>query len=656
MAKSCNQGIARALGEAHMIYHIEFDIAAVFVTLFMAYYILFKKGIRRHANRVYLGMLVFNFLAEIADIFGSLVNNEPWIAAEYIQDFWNYLYLSTHNIIAYIFVMYMFYLIGYEKTKHRALMLTGLPVLFELILLFTNPFHKLMFYYDENRRYLHGSMFFIIYVIALAYMSFAIYLAIRHRKGLTKARSSALLCFLTITCIPIIIQIIFPEYLLTLFFETLGLMGILFTIESKDDIVNPTTGILNRYALQMALDRAMINKGNTLLLIKIPNLNYYNKMIGFENMNDILRRISKWMDESYNPYQCYDCNRGHFAVVCEGISEEEIDVIRRKTMERFDHAWGKGEFSLIFPVQFGVIHLLEDVKTVENIFMLIDAPFDGKMSVELDVTKAVHDYERGVLVERLIDKALKNKSFRVYYQPIYCTETGKVSSAEALCRLYDDEYGMIPPDEFIPLAERNGSIIEIGQFVFEEVCKFYKEGRLQNLGIEYVEVNLSVVQCMSKNLKKVFDETLERYSLDAKFINLEITESATAQNQRVLIDTIDVLKESGFTFSLDDYGTGYSNITYMYDMPFSIIKIDKSILWKALHPEKGEGQKNAMIYLEDTIRMLKDMDYSVLVEGVETLEQKMLLEKLDCDYQQGFYYSKPVSKQVFLDYIRVVNA
>ena len=144
--------------------------------------------------------------------------------------------------------------------------------------------------------------------------------------------------------------------------------------------------------------------------------------------------------------------------------------------------------------------------------------------------------------------------------------------------------------------------------------------------------------------------------MDAKFINLEITESATAQNQRVLIDTIDVLKESGFTFSLDDYGTGYSNITYMYDMPFSIIKIDKSILWKALHPEKGEGQKNAMIYLEDTIRMLKDMDYSVLVEGVETLEQKMLLEKLDCDYQQGFYYSKPVSKQVFLDYIRVVNA
>ena len=656
MAKSCNPGIARALREIHMIYHIEFDIAAVFITLFMAYYILFKKGVRRHANRVYLGMLVFNFLAELADIFGSLINNHPELSSVYIQDFWNYLYLSTHNIIAYIFVVYMFYLIGYEKTKRRALMLAGIPILFELILLFTNPFHKLMFYYDETRKYLHGSLFFIVYVIALAYMVFSIYLAIRHRKGLTKARSSALICFLMITFVPIVVQIIFPAYLLTLFFETLGLMGILFTIESKDDVVNPTTGIMNRYALQGALDRAMVNKGNTLLLVKIPKLNYYNKMIGFENMNGILRRMAKWMDESYTPYQCYDCNRGHFAVVCEGITEEEIDVIRSKTMERFERPWGKGEFSIIFPVQFGVVHIPEDVKTVENIFMLIDAQFDGKASCELDVEKAVRDYERGVLIERLIDKALKNRSFQVYYQPIWNYNTGKITSAEALCRLIDDEYGMISPDEFIPVAERNGAILEIGQTVFEEVCRFFKESNLKFYGIEYIEVNLSVVQCMSKNLKKVFEETLERYSLDAGCINLELTESATSQHQKVMIDTIELLKDSGFTFSLDDYGTGYSNITYMYDLPFSIIKIDKSILWKALHPVTGEGEKNAMIYLENTIRMLKDMGYSVLVEGVETLEQKMLLEKLDCDYQQGYYFSKPVQKQVFADYIRVVNA
>ena len=94
----------------------------------------------------------------------------------------------------------------------------------------------------------------------------------------------------------------------------------------------------------------------------------------------------------------------------------------------------------------------------------------------------------------------------------------------------------------------------------------------------------------------------------------------------------------------------------MYEMPFTIIKIDKSILWKAIDPKTGEGKKNARIYLENTICMLKEMEYSVLVEGVETLEQRLLLEELGCDYFQGYYFSKPVAEEVFADYLRVVNA
>ena len=114
-----------------MTYHIEFDIAAVFVTLFIAYYIIFKKGIRRNANRVFLGMISLNFLAEISDIFGSIANNNPELTTRPIQDFWNYMYLSTHNILAYVLVMYVFYLIGYEKTKKTPLLILAIPVFVE---------------------------------------------------------------------------------------------------------------------------------------------------------------------------------------------------------------------------------------------------------------------------------------------------------------------------------------------------------------------------------------------------------------------------------------------------------------------------------------------------------------------------------------------
>ena len=535
-----------------MFYHIEFDIAAVFVTLFIMYYVIFKKGLRRHANRVFLILLMLHFVAEISDIFGSLANNYPGTVNVLVQDLWNYTYLFSQNVLAFTFVLYLFYLLGYEKTRKFAFWLLCIPIGTEILLLFSNPFHHKVFYYDESGLYQHGSLFPYLYGIAFAYMIFAVFLAIRHSKVLTRGKSTALLFFIFISFVPVVVQMILPQYLLTLFFETLGLMGILFTIENKDDIINPTTGILNRFALENALEEAMHNKGSILISVKIPNLNYYNKMIGFENMNEILGKISDYLETVFRHHSCYDCGRGHFAILCDEITEEDLDSIQNTIFERFEKSWGKGKFSLAFPVQFGVIHLPDDVKTMENLLMILDASFDGKDSSVMDVSKIISNYERRVLIERLIDKALKNKSFQVYYQPIWNYHTGKVQSAEALCRLIDDEYGFISPDEFIPVAEQNGTVLEIGKFVFEEVCRFYQEGRLKDLGINYVEVNLSVIQCMSRNLKETFDSILKKYSLDSNCINLEITESATADNQKVLLSTIDTLSNSGFSFSLDD--------------------------------------------------------------------------------------------------------
>ena len=639
-----------------MIYHFEFDIAAVFLTLFITYYIIFKKGLVRHANRVYLVLILLNFLSEFSDIMSSIANNNPDASERVFQDIWNYIYLSAHNVMAFAFVIYLFFLLGFVKKKQNQMFLLTIPITIDLILLYSNPFTKLIFLYDAEGHYMHGKLFPLMYGIALFYMIFAIFFVVRYRKLFGKSRAGALIAFLLISFIPIVIQMFFQQYLLTLFFETIGLMGILFTIENKDDTISPTTGIFNRYAFQTALDRAMESNEYTLILIKIANLNYYNKMIGFQNMNGILNKISVWLEQEFTLYSCYDCGRGHFAILCDKISEETVEKCRQDTFARFEKAWGKGKFSLTFPVSFGVIHLPGDVNTMENLQMLIDAPFDGKESVEMDPGQMISEYERRVLIEHLIDKALQNKSFQVYFQPIWNSHTGKVNSAEALCRLIDEKYGMIPPDEFIPIAEQNGTILEIGRIVFEEVCRFYQEGRLRDLGVDYIEVNLSVVQCMSRNLKQTFEEILKKYSLDAKCINLEVTESATTGNQKLLFDSIDMLKEVGFSFSLDDYGTGYSNISYMYEMPFSIIKIDKSILWKAMDPKDSSGQRNAVLYLENTIRMLQDMNYSVLVEGVESMEQKMFLERLECDYFQGYYFSKPVQKQVFLDFLRVVNA
>ena len=127
-------------------------------------------------------------------------------------------------------------------------------------------------------------------------------------------------------------------------------------------------------------------------------------MIGFDNMNEILSKISAWLEKEFMMYACYDCGRGHFAIVCDHITEEDLKKSEKDVLERFEKSWGKGKFTLTFPVQIGIVHLPEDVKTMENLQMLIDAPFDGKESATLNAAEMIAEYERRVLIEQLIDE------------------------------------------------------------------------------------------------------------------------------------------------------------------------------------------------------------------------------------------------------------
>jgi EAL domain-containing protein (putative c-di-GMP-specific phosphodiesterase class I) len=306
----------------------------------------------------------------------------------------------------------------------------------------------------------------------------------------------------------------------------------------------------------------------------------------------------------------------------------------------------------VFPIEIYDVRPRVDVETMEDLLLILDTPFDDLVSEERNVTDAVVTYQRRMLVEKVIQEALDKRKFQVWYQPILDSSTGKIVSAEALVRLTDEKLGYISPEEFVPIAEQTGMIVDIGAFVFDEVCNFYKTNNLLDLGIDYIEINLSVVQCMNSRLVDAFDKVLKKHGLEAKHINLEITESAASDSRHTLMETVNALKERGFTFSLDDYGTGYSNISYMYDMPFSIIKLDKTILWSALHPQNGMGDKNAMIFLENTIKMMKDMKYKLIAEGIETQEQRNLLKRLNCDFFQGFYFSKPVPGDIYLDMLR----
>ena len=204
------------------------------------------------------------------------------------------------------------------------------------------------------------------------------------------------------------------------------------------------------------------------------------------------------------------------------------------------------------------------------------------------------------------------------------------------------ELGFVSPDEFIPVAEKNGLIHMIGEFVFRSVCKFIINNKLWEKGIEYIHVNLSVIQCMQEKLYEQLLGIMDFYGLDYKYIELEVTETAAVVSSDTLMINMKQLMEKNMSFALDDYGMGYSNTTSILKYPFHTIKLDKSIVWAAMKDDKARK------LLQHTIAMFRDMGIELVAEGVETKEMAAMLSKMKCDYLQGYLYSKPVKAEEFL--------
>ncbi len=640
-----------------MLYNIDFDIAATILSVVIVFYMLEKKGLKTVTNRIFLLVMITNIITALSDILSSVENSYHLPDRIWLQDLWNYVYLVFHNIMPLLFLFYTLYLLGIGKTmRKRTFFLISIPLMIDLILLALNPFFREIFYYDENGLYTHGTVFIVFWIIAIGYMIAVMVLIICYKRNLTRSKYYPLLFFLVMQVGSLLFQISFPYILVEIFTQTIGFMGVLYSIENRDDIINHSTGVLNRYAFLEAATPAFHRKRRSFIIIKLSNLSYYNMTVGVEQTNAFLREIAAWLEKLDPRMLCYDCTGGHFVLLGEGVGKDEMKDLCGQILDRFENRWGKGSVHMLFPVQVCFGRFMEDVESLEDLMLVIDSPYDESFGERVKISKIVETNKRRLLLESLITEALQNGGFRVFYQPIWERKSNRFHSAEALIRLTNGEYGFISPEEFIPVAEKSGQIDKIGEFVFEQVCRFYKTKQLDKYGVDYIEVNLSTVQCMNTELTKTFRQILRKYDLPSKRINLEITESAAAKNRMELKKNVESLREMGFTFSLDDYGTGYSNYSYMFEMPFGIIKLDKSILWNALDPKGGTGDRNCGILLSNTIHMMKDMKYTVLVEGVETVEQKMLLEDLGCDYLQGFFFSKPVPEEVFLEYVKVVNS
>lgn len=252
----------------------------------------------------------------------------------------------------------------------------------------------------------------------------------------------------------------------------------------------------------------------------------------------------------------------------------------------------------------------------------------------------------------MLREAVDNDVLDVYYQPIYSVAEKKFISAEALVRLKDTEtLGYVSPEEFVPLAEQNSLIEKLGNIVFMDTLDTIEKVRIKNIPLEYVEVNLSVLQIVNDNVPQSFLKELRARNINPSMLNFEITESVAGESKALITHNMNTFRRAGCSFSMDDFGTGYSNLSSMTSFPYDIIKLDKSLIWPCFE----EGGEKAKILLKGIIGMIQNLGIKIVAEGIETKEMVDWLTDNKVDYLQGYYFSKPVPKDQYIEFLNKNN-
>lgn len=535
-------------------------------------------------------------------------------------------------------------------------MLFAAPYTMVCLLLFSNLFYHNVFYFDQNLIYTRGPLFYGLHVCAFLYFVIGIAFLITYRKVLAVDKLLALICFYPWNVIAILVQAFIPEYLVEMFLNTISLFLISNIVQRPEELINPIIGIRSHVAYTSDMKKAFyLQKPVRVLVARIVNYQSLLAILGNDTCNCLMKQISDKMQASYhskrNLADLYYLENGLFAAV----SEVEDPEYYRNAAQRFsDSIYGGfqiGKLELEMNPCLCVFRCPQDFEDYEKMMSFVNSfssflPANGVITfLEDENDKQKFRFHLRNEIDGIVIKAIEENRFQMYYQPIYSVAKKQFISAEALIRLFDEKYGFISPELFITAAEKNGTILQIGEYVLDSVCRFIAECSEEGLPIEYIELNLSMKQCVQMDLTDKVLYYLKKYNLKPEQINLEITETAANTAQDIVEENLRSLSEQGIALSLDDYGTGYSNLSRIICLPFRIVKIDKSMTDKVF-----DHKINTI--LKYNIKLLKEIGMEIVVEGVETEEVLKQFEEMDCDFIQGYYFSRPLPQQEFVKFIK----
>ena len=326
-------------------------------------------------------------------------------------------------------------------------------------------------------------------------------------------------------------------------------------------------------------------------------------------------------------------------------------VVAQRILGRLEQPFTAGEEEVFISASIGIATFPEDGQTAEVLLRNADTAMYHAKQLGKAAYQYYSDEMNAASVERMtlengLRKALDDHRLELHYQPQVDIRTGSIVGAEALIRWHDPVRGYISPDTFIPIAESGGLILQLGEWILREAIRQAAEWRRQGLPVVPVSINVSGTQFRRQDIVAIVRDALERSSLPAAAVSIEITETSLMSALDRAADVLGELRELGVRTALDDFGTGYSSLSYLKSFPIDSLKIDRSFIAEMLTDEKTAALTDAIVNLT------RILDIRVIAEGIENAEQCRYLRQLGCAIVQGYLFSPAVPAAAFADLLR----
>lgn len=531
------------------------------------------------------------------------------------------------------------------------MLLPGLATFLLIGLVLINPFTEKLFYFDLAEGYVEGPWYKLMYYSAFCHMAAAFILIISWGRRLGYRKTMVLLEILVISGSGVVIQFLDHSLLMTGFGLSLGILSLFITINNPNVNTDSLTGVYNHlYLTRKCEELIATGKSFHIITVYLYQLKYINKIIGIQGGDRALQLTADMISELCGK-KAYRITGKRFLVVAGSMKEYEYFLTKLEQMFGAETSMNVDRRKISMPV---ILSGITEAQALGDCGLILEyAEYLESLAAQSGLTEVIQNDRKNLdgflyqkKVEQYLHTAISEDRFELYYQPVYSTVEKRFVTLEALSRLHHPELGWIAPDVFIQIAEKNHMIEQITDLQLRRICRFLKENCAALSRLWNVKMNLSSLDLMRNDCSSHFIRIMDEFGIPHDWIQFEITETVATEYNGSIKKVTDDFTAAGIRLCLDDFGSGYANLNTVMQLPFSSIKLDRSLLFDICSDEK-----RAQFY-QSVVEIFQRMNYRIVAEGVETEAEMRLLSSWNVDMIQGYYFSKPLPQKELLELLK----